>query len=103
MERKELKKEVLRFSQFWSKSEWGLMKMKKILNGETNFCSVSASSEISVANIDLNCLFRFVGHDFTFQDKTNIGTCVKYNKNQSCLLVITYSLHLDFMARLPSG
>lgn len=48
---------------------------EKILNGETNFCSVSASSEISVANID--CLFRFVGHDFTFQDKTNIGTCVK--------------------------
>lgn len=35
-----------------------------------------------------------------FQDKTNIGTCIKKNKNQSCLLVITYLLHLDFMVRL---
>lgn len=65
VDHKELKKEVLGFSKFCRKSDLGLMKMKKILNGETNFCSVSASSEVSVANIDLNCLFGFVGHDYT--------------------------------------
>lgn len=36
----------------------------------------------------------------TFQDKTNIGTLVKQNENQSCHLVITYLLHLDFMVGL---
>lgn len=64
MESEELKKEVLRFSPFCKKSDLALMKMKKILNNETNFFCASASSEVSDANIDFNCLFRFVGYDY---------------------------------------
>ena len=49
---------VLQASRFGGDKE-----EKKILNGKTTFCSVSASSEICVANSNFHHLFRFVGHD----------------------------------------
>lgn len=59
-------------SRFYRQADLGTMKREKQkkkthrtpkLNGKTTFCSASASSEVSVADIDLYNLFRFVGRD----------------------------------------